>query len=132
MNNNQENTVSELHAKPIIDGKFWIVEDQGNKVGILKVTEQKKYVFSSKDKVATFDTKKKLVEQFGKDFFQTKISAAVDDVANDVYGYPTSTTPHNPMFDVKRNLPLFTKSNKSKVVGITGDRNHRVKWPVIN
>ena len=61
--------MTELHAKPVIDGKFWIVEDQGNKVGILKVTEQKKYVFSSKDKVATFDNKKKLFETFGKDFF---------------------------------------------------------------
>ena len=34
--------MTELHAKPIVDGKFWIVEDQGNKVGVLKVTEQKK------------------------------------------------------------------------------------------
>jgi hypothetical protein len=112
--------MTELSAKPIIDGKFWIVEDQGTKVGVLKITEQKKYVFSSKDKVATFDTKKKLVEQFGKNFFQAKKQIITEEVANDVYGYPTSTAPHNPMFDVKRNLPLFTKSDKSKSVYCAG------------
>lgn len=112
--------MTELNAKPIVDGKFWIVEDQGNKVGILKITEQKKYVFSSKDNVAIFDNKKKLVEQFGKDFFQTKKQEITEQIANDVYGYPTSTTPHNPMFDVKRNLPLFTKSDKSKSVYCAG------------
>lgn len=113
--------MTELHAKPIIDGKFWIVEDHGNKVGVLKVTEQKKYVFSSKDKVATFDNKKKLFETFGKDFFQTRTSTQqVESDSFEVYGYPTSSTPHNPMLDVKRNLPLFTKSDKSKSVYCAG------------
>lgn len=113
--------MTELHAKPIIDGKFWIVEDHGNKVGVLKVTEQKKYVFSSKDKVATFDNKKKLFETFGKDFFQTRTSTQQVESDNfEVYGYPTSSTPHNPMLDVKRNLPLFTKSDKSKSVYCAG------------
>jgi hypothetical protein len=109
-----------LHAKPVVDGKFWIVEDQGNKVGILKVTEQKKYVFSSKDTTATFDNKKKLVETFGKDFFISRSITSVEEIDADVHGYSVSSAPHNPMFDVKRNLPLFTKSEKSKSVYCAG------------
>jgi len=31
-----------------------------------------------------------------------------------VYGFPTSVNPYNTMYDVKRKLPLFTKSEKSK------------------
>ena len=112
--------MTELHAKPIVDGKFWIVEDQGNKVGVLKVTEQKKYVFSSKDKVTTFDNKKKLFETFGKDFFVAKTTMPMSDVPKEVHGYSASSEPHNPMFDVKRNLPLFTKSSKSKSVYCAG------------
>lgn len=112
--------MTELHAKPIVDGKFWIVEDQGNKVGILKVTEQKKYVFSSKDTTATFDSKKKLFETFGKDFFVAKSFETSIDIEKEVHGYPASSEPHNPMFDVKRNLPLFTKSEKSKSVYCAG------------
>lgn len=114
--------MTELHAKPIVDGKFWIVENQGNKVGVLKITEQKKYVFSSNDKITTFDNKKKLVETFGPEFFIKKSKIIKPDVPveHDVHGYPTSTTPYNPLFDVKRHLPLFTKSNKSKSVYCAG------------
>lgn len=112
--------MTELYAKPIVDGKFWIVEDQGNKVGILKVTEQKKYVFSSKDIATTFDNKKKLFEAFGKNFFVTKSSQSSEEIERKVHGYPASSDPHNPMFDVKRNLPLFTKSEKSKSVYCAG------------
>jgi len=113
--------MNELHAKPVIDGKFWIVEEGETKIGILKVTEQKKYVFSSKENTTTFDNKKKLFETFGKDFFVTKTSMSISEVTNkDVHGYSASSEPHNPMFDVRRNLPLFTKSSKSKSVYCAG------------
>lgn len=113
---------TEIHAKPIVDGKFWIVEKDGNKVGVLKITEQKKYVLSSKDAITTFDNKKKVVEQFGPEFFVKKQETAKSKAPKEceVHGYPTSTVPYNPLFDVKRHLPLFTKSNKSKSVYCAG------------
>jgi hypothetical protein len=112
--------MTDLHAKPIIDGKFWIVEEQGNKIGVLKITEQKKYVFSSKDSVTTFDNKKKIFEEFGKDFFVKGQDRPQPETKKEIYGYPTSTVPHNGMFDVKKKLPLFTKSTKSKSVYCAG------------
>ena len=113
--------MTEIHAKPVIDGKFWIVEQDDQKVGVLKVTEQKKYIFSSKDNVTTFDNKKKLFEAFGTDFFLAKPKKKdVPEEPKEVQGYPTSSAPYNPMFDVKRHLPLFTKSNKSKSVYCAG------------
>jgi hypothetical protein len=116
-----EEPMPELHAKPIVDGKFWIVEQNGNKVGVLKITEQKKYVLSSKETITTFDNKKKIVEQFGSNFFVKnkfeRIETAEDKT---VHGYPTSTKPFNPLYDVKRHLPLFTKSSKSKSIYCAG------------
>jgi hypothetical protein len=116
-----EEPMPELHAKPIVDGKFWIVEQDGNKVGVLKITEQKKYVLSSKETITTFDNKKKIVEQFGSNFFVKnkfeRIETAEDKT---VHGYPTSTKPFNPLYDVKRHLPLFTKSSKSKSIYCAG------------
>jgi hypothetical protein len=110
-----------IHAKPIIDGKFWIVEDQGNKVGVLKITEQKKFVFSSKDTIQVFDNKRKLFETFGNDFFVSKKQdTEKKEIEKEVHGYPSSSIPYNPMFDVKKHLPLFTKSNKSKSVYCAG------------
>jgi hypothetical protein len=113
--------MTEIHAKPIVDGKFWIVEQDANKVGVLKLTEQKKFVFSSKDTITVFDTKKKLFEAFGSNFFVAKKSnEEVEDLDREVHGYPTSSAPYNPMYDVKKHLPLFTKSNKSKSVYCAG------------
>jgi hypothetical protein len=114
--------MTEIHAKPVVDGKFWIVEQDGNKVGVLKITEQKKYVFSSKNSITTFENKKKIVEQFGPEFFikKTTVTKTESLVEDSVYDYPTSTVPYNPLYDVKRHLPLFTKSNKSKSVYCAG------------
>lgn len=112
--------MTDLYAKPVVDGKFWIVEEQGNKVGILKVTEQKKYIFSSRDKITTFDSKKKLCETFGNNFFVTQSTLPEQEFEKEVHGYSASTAPHNPMFDVRRNLPLYTKSEKSKSVYCAG------------
>lgn len=109
-----------MHAKPIVDGKFWIVEDENQKVGVLKLTEQKKYMFSTKDKITTFDNKKKIFEEFGKDFFVKGQEVSKTEYKKEIYGYPTSSIPHNSLFDVKRKLPLFTKSNKSKSVYCAG------------
>jgi hypothetical protein len=115
-------TMTEIHAKPVVDGKFWIVEQDENKVGVLKLTEQKKFVFSSKDTITVFDNKKKLFETFGNNFFvaKKKKEEEVVDLDRDVHGYPTSSVPYNPMYDVKNHLPLFTKSNKSKSVYCAG------------
>jgi alpha-acetolactate decarboxylase len=113
--------MTEIHAKPVVDGKFWIVEQDENKVGVLKLNEQRKYIFSSKDTVTVFDNKKKLFETFGTDFFvaKTKKTEVITE-DKEIHGYPTSASPYNPMFDVKRHLPLFTKSNKSKSVYCAG------------
>lgn len=103
-----------IHAKSIIDNKFWIVEEDNQKVGILKLTDQNKYVFSSKSTITTYDTKKKLVEKFGSNFFisspKTINSTTVECT---IYDYPTSVVPYNAIFDVKRHLPLFSKSVQS-------------------
>lgn len=112
--------MTELHAKPIVDGKFWIIEQGQEKIGVLKITEQKKYVFSSKDKQTTFDNKKKIVETFGSNFFLVSDKKKLISNLKEVHGYPSSSVPYNPMYDVKRHLPLFTKSDKSRSVYCAG------------
>lgn len=118
--NCKEVSMSEIHAKPIVDGKFWIVEEDGEKIGVLKITEQKKYVLSVKNSIKTFENKKSLFTTFGKDFFTIKTHNKVEPSELYVQGYPTSSEPYNPLFDVKRKLPLFTKSDKSKSMYCAG------------
>lgn len=119
--NCKEIDMTEIHAKPIVDGKFWIVEQDGNKIATLHKKENNKFILSSQNGELMFNKKEELTKQFGKEFFLTnnkvKVSAVVE---NDCHGYPTSCTPYNVMYDVRRKLPLFTKSNQSKSLYCAG------------
>jgi hypothetical protein len=107
--------MTDLHAKPIIDNKFWIVEKAGEKFATLRKNEDNRFVLSNTAGVKIYQTKKDLTLEFGQDFFVAKIIKEADNSEpNEVHGYATSTEPHNAMFDIKRKLPLFTKSEDSK------------------
>jgi hypothetical protein len=110
-----------VKAKPILDGKFWILEDRGTRVGTLRVDENNKYIVSSAGGgVSSFSTRKSLTKEFGKDFFDVKTTISSVTETKEINGYSTSSTPYNTMYDVKRNLPLFTKSAKSKSLYCAG------------
>lgn len=110
-----------IQAKPIIQDKFWIVEQNGSKFATLRKNEDDRFVLSNESGVKIYDNKQSLTDQFGKDFFTVKIVKEADNAEpNEVHGYTTSTTPHNAMFDVKRKLPLFTKSGDSKSLYCAG------------
>ena len=114
-------TMTDLHAKPIIENKFWIVEKDGEKFATLRKDEENRFVMSNETGIMIYNTKTDLTKQFGKDFFVVKIVKEAENAEpNEVHGYATSTTPHNAMFDVKRKLPLFTKSSDSKSLYCAG------------
>ena len=117
----QEEIMTELHAKPIIADRFWIVEQDGEKVATLRKNEDNRYVMSNHDGVKIYETKESLTKEFGKKFFTVKIVKEANDAQpNEVHGYPTSTEPHNAMFDIRKKLPLFTKSSDSKSLYCAG------------
>jgi len=109
-----------LIAKPIIENKFWIVEQDGEKFATLRKDETR-FVMSNENGVQFFPNKKSVLQQFGNDFFVLKIKREADNSQpNEVHGYSTSTKPHNSMFDIKKKLPLFTKSKDSKSLYCAG------------
>jgi hypothetical protein len=111
-----------IKAKPVLKDKFWIVEDEGVRIGTLTATDEK-YVLSSKTQgVRFFDNKKQLDKIIGKTIFETSVSSVstTEGDNKDVYGYPTEYIPYNVLYDVKRKLPLFTKSKKSKSLYCAG------------
>jgi hypothetical protein len=113
--------MTEIHAKPVIDGKFWIVEQDGIKVGLLHKKENNKFMLSSTDGEKMYNKKDDLVKQFGKDFFLTSVKTKITAVENhECHGFPTSSKPFNAMYDVRRKLPLFTKSGASKSLYCAG------------
>ena len=68
-----ENIMTELHAKPIIDNKFWIVEENGEKIATLRKNEDNRFVMSNQDGIKIYETKEHVTRTFGKKFFTVKI-----------------------------------------------------------
>jgi|TARA_B110000503_G_scaffold5510_1_gene7620 hypothetical protein len=113
--------MTDFLAKPIIADKFWIIEQDGIKIATLRKNEDNRFVMSNEDGVKIYDTKESLTREFGKTFFTVKIvKEANTALPNEVHGYPTSTEPHNAMFDIRKKLPLFTKSSDSKSLYCAG------------
>jgi len=61
--------MTEIHAKPIVDGKFWIVEQDGAKIATLHKKENNKFILSSTSGEVMFNKKQDLTKQFGEGFF---------------------------------------------------------------
>lgn len=108
-----------IQTKTILKNKFWIVEENNNKVGTLTWNDEK-FVLSSKEGVSFFDNKKQLEKTLGVKITEKQAVEQKSDITKEVYNYPTSCTPYNEMYDVKRKLPLFTKSAKSKSLYCAG------------
>lgn len=110
-------------AKPILEGKFWIVESNGEKLGTLCRQDDHRYMFSCATGTRMFDNEQQLKQEFKNDWlWGTTGHLATAEIVdkNVVYGYPTRFEPCNPIFDVKKQLPLFTKSKKSRSLYCAG------------
>ncbi len=113
--------MTDIHAKPIVDGKFWIIEQGGEKIATLHKKENNKFLLSSTSGEIVFNKKEELTKQFGRGFFLINEKVKVTNLEpKECHGYPTSCTPNNAMYDVRRKLPLFTKSSQSKSLYCAG------------
>lgn len=108
-----------ITAKPVLENKFWIVEQEGVRIGTLSKNEEG-FVINSKGKIDLYKNESQLKKTFGKNFLVANIKNTKGEQTKDVHGYPTRTVPYNSMFDIQRKLPLFTKSEKSKSVYCAG------------
>jgi len=110
-----------LKAKSILKDRFWIVEEDDQRVGTLSWNDDR-YMFSSTAETCFFDNTRQMKKKFGTEMIFVTNDTNITTVDKDkiVHGYPTSVTPFNSMYDVKRKLPLFTKSDNSKSMYCAG------------
>jgi len=111
-----------IKTKTILKDKFWILEDEGVRIGTLSISDDK-FMFSGPQGTKYFNSERALKKTFGSNVLINEVTNTVNEEVTadkEVYNYPTSTTPFNPLLDVQRKLPLFTKSNKSKSLYCAG------------
>ena len=115
-----------VNAKTLVKDRFWILEEDGQKLGTLQKKDGNGWIFLSKaDSREVFHTPESLRERFGIDVLTKEPLAEVktEDVVEgnfEVHGYPVSQQPYNPMFDVQKQLPIYSKTPKSKSLFCAG------------
>lgn len=99
-------------AKPIIPNQFWILKENDRKIGNIE-SGPGGYSVKINNQIKTFKTINNIKKQVDIDFQSVtkKISEKRD---NSVYGYETSSKPYNAIYDVKHQVPLWTRDEKSK------------------
>ena len=98
-------------AKPIIDKKFWILQKDNEKVGNIEAVGSG-FQVTINNQVQQYKTIR-MAAQRANIQFESEIKSSKPDV-HSVHGYPAGSRVHNPVWDVQQQLPLYTKTKKSK------------------
>ena len=111
--------MKKIKAKTVLKDKFWIIEEKGQRLGTLSANDET-FLFSTNNGTRVFSDLGKLNRHFDFDIEFSSVDVQDPDPTKEVYGFPTSCNPYNELYDVRRKLPLFTKSTKSKSLYCAG------------
>jgi hypothetical protein len=119
-----------IEAKPVIANRYWILKQDDQKVGTVEA-DSDGFQVRIHDQTQRFRTIPMARKQASIDFqpeFRT-----TPQPRNLVHGFDAGCRVHNAMWDVKRRLPLFTKTARSKswyAAGWYQVQQHR-RWQVL-
>jgi hypothetical protein len=99
-------------AKPVIPNQFWILKDGERKVGNIEIGPSG-FAVKIGDSVQSFKSIN-TIKQKVKINFETISCVVTSAETCNVHGFPTDGHAYNAIFDVKHQVPLWTKEPKSK------------------
>ena len=99
-------------AKPVVNGKYWILKD-----GEVKVGEIQKQASGVRVKVnsqaTTFKTLSLAAQRLALQIDRTPLPSPTQ-TFDTLQGYPTVGEVYNPVYDIQRRIPLYTKEARSR------------------
>ena len=100
-------------AKPVIPNQYWILRQDDQKIGNIEAGPDgfQVKIRGHVEKYKTIHTIKKNVAIEFESAAVPRTHKGTDKMA---YGYPTTSRPHNSIYDVKHQVPLWTKESRSK------------------
>lgn len=101
-------------AKSLVANKEWLVKVNEQKIGA--ISKQKKGIlFIKNGNAVRFNNLSELEKTFNISFEDPVTFSSVA-VANgySIYEYPCNVEPFNPVYNVRKKLPLYTKNSSSK------------------
>jgi len=110
-------------VKVLVPNKVWIIENRGTKLGTLN-KEKKGYAFFRNGVKTQLENISEVKAKFGADLFNDNIEniKSVTKLTDTkfIYDFPCSSKPYNPIYNVKKRLPIYAKSAKSKSLYCAG------------
>lgn len=100
-----------IEAKPVIKDQYWILRDGNKKIGNIQAGPQG-YSVRINDQVSVVDNLSR-INRFAKIFFEQPTGNSKKN-DNKIYGFEPGCRAYNAMYDVRRQLALFTKTRTSK------------------
>jgi hypothetical protein len=113
-----------------VSNKFWILKDDSGKIGEINAIRSG-YTININGNKVTFDSLENLKTDTGIEF--TKIHTKPMDDCKTIYGFPYSGDKFNETWNIKTQMPLFTKSDDSKSWFVAGYFSVKIKgkWRTI-
>ena len=102
-------------AKVLVPNKEWIIRQDNSKIG--SVSKAKRgYLFIKNGKSLFFKNVEEVNNKLGVDINENKIHKLIHPEPQEykIYDFPCSSKPFEPVYNLKKRLPLFAKSSKSK------------------
>ena len=100
-------------AKAVIPNQYWILRKDDRKVGNIEADPSGGFQVRINNQVEKYKTIRILKQRVPIDFEPvTKPRARVS--GNEVNGYHTTSKPYNAIYDVKHQVPLWTREERSK------------------
>lgn len=100
-------------AKTVIPNQYWILRENDEKVGNIEA-DSGGFRVKIKNQVERYKTIHTIKKRRSIDFdrpIPCRVSKSSDRI---IYGYTTSSQPHNAIYDVRLQVPLWTKESRSK------------------
>lgn len=100
-------------AKPVVPDQYWILRDGDVKIGNIQA-EPGGFAVKIRDHVERFKNIPTIKKRVAIDFQKAPQRAQPKDPHNEIYGYPTTHRPFNAIYDVRHQVPLWTRESRSK------------------
>ena len=109
--------IDQLTATPVVKDKFWIVESGGRQVGSIQARDDGVFAYVHDQTREYFPSIRAIKSRYKNIRVLTgtgKSPKKKDSVKKEIYGYPCHKSPHGEVYDLRRQLPIYSLNDKSK------------------
>lgn len=104
------------NTKVLIPNKEWIIKQDNTKIGSI-AKAKKGYLFVNRGRSISFKNLTDIHNQLGINIEEENLQKLKENIIDgqySIYGFPCSSKPYEPIYNIKKKLPIFAKSDKSK------------------